>query len=182
MSRQIALLRAVNVGGTGLVPMAKLREVAEAAGLTNVRTLLQSGNLVFEAGKKKADAVEALLEKACAKAFGLDTTIYVRAAAELDAIIAANPFPKEAKDDPGHLHVMFLRDVPPANAFKELQAAIKGRERVHGAGRHAYIVYPDGAGNSKLTTAVVKRHLQTTGTARNWNTLLKLAAALAQGD
>ena len=178
MSVQVALLRAVNVGGTGLVSMADLRSVAEKTGLKNARTFLQSGNLVFEAGNRSPAAIEKLLEAACAKAFNLNNSIHVRTVSEIDAVLARNPFAQEAKDDPGRLHVLFLRDAPPTAAFKALTAAIKGRERVHGDGRHAYIVYPDGAGASKLTSAVFARHLGAPGTARNWNTVNKLAAMM----
>ena len=180
MSVQVALLRAVNVGGTGKLPMADLRALATKLGLKYVRTLLQSGNLIFDAGSKTPGAMEKLLEAACAKKFSLQTEIYVRAAAEIDEIIARNPFAKEAKGEPGHLVVLFMRTAPAANAFAALQAAIKGRERVRGGGRHAYIVYPDGIGKSKLTGGMITRHLGTPGTGRNWNTLLKLAAASAE--
>ena len=178
MSVQAALLRAVNVGGTGVVAMADLRAVAEKSGLKNARTLLQSGNLVFDAGSKSPAATEKLLEAACAKAFNLTNGIYVRTASEIDAVIARNPFAKQAKDDPGYLHLLFMREAPPATAFKALQAAIKGREYLHGDGRHVYIVYPDGAGASKLTSAIIARHLGTPGTARNWNTVNKLAVLM----
>lgn len=180
MSIQAALLRAVNVGGTGKLPMADLRALAEQIGLKTPRTLLQSGNLVFDAGARSPAACGKRLEAACAKTFGIETTIYVRTLAEIAAVVARNPFAQEAKDDPARLHVLFLRDAPDKSAFAALQAAIKGRELVRGDGRHAYIVYPDGAGNSKLTSALMERHLGTPGTARNWNTLGKLAA-LMQG-
>jgi uncharacterized protein (DUF1697 family) len=85
-------------------------------------------------------------------------------------------FEAEAKSDPGHLVVMALKDAPAASAVKALQAAIKGREIVRAAGRHAYIVYPDGIGRSKLTNALIEKTLATRGTARNWNTVMKLAA------
>ncbi len=176
MSVQIALLRAVNVGGTGKVSMADLRKLAETIGLTEVRTLIQSGNLAFDAGKRSPAASEALLEKACAAEFGLQTDIYVRTPAEFDKVIASNPFIREAKDAPSFLNVLFMREAPGAPAFKALQAAIKGRETVKGSDRHAYIFYPDGAGASKLTPAMLTRHLGTPGTARNWNTVTKLAA------
>jgi uncharacterized protein (DUF1697 family) len=179
MSTQIALLRAINVGGNAKVPMAELRAVAEKAGLKNVRTLLQSGNLVFDAGSKAPAASEKLLEKACAAAFGLRTDIYVRVAAELEAIAANNPFKAEAIDDPGHLLVVFMRAAPPAKAFETLQGAIKGRERVRGYRNHAYIHFPDGVGVSKVTPTVIARHLGQPGTARNWNTLCKLLAVAA---
>ncbi|HJW40129.1 MAG TPA: DUF1697 domain-containing protein [Rhizomicrobium sp.] len=177
MSIQVALLRAINVGGNAIVPMANLRAVVEKAGLRDVRSLLQSGNLIFDANTKTAAATEKLLEATVAKAFGLTTDIFVRSAKEIDAIAAGNPFPKEARNDPGRLVVVFMRQAPAPAAYKALQASIKGRETVRGDGRHAYIAYPDGQGNSKLTAAVITRHLGTPGTARNWNTLLKLAAA-----
>ncbi|HEY4942415.1 MAG TPA: DUF1697 domain-containing protein [Rhizomicrobium sp.] len=180
MSVQCALLRAVNVGGNAKLPMADLRALAQNIGLKNARTLLQSGNLLFEAGSRSPAASEKLLESACAKAFGLKTDIYVRTPAEIDALIARNPFPSEAKTDPSHLVVLFLRGAPDAKSFKTLQAAIKGREVVRGDGRHAYIVYPDDIGESKLTGALIERHLGLPGTARNWNTLGKLAVLMKE--
>lgn len=179
MSAQAALLRAVNVGGTGKVPMAELRALAEGIGLKNPRTLLQSGNLVFEAGSKSPAATRKLLEEACAKRFGLKTGIQIRTATEIAAVVTRNPFAKEARDDPARLHVLFMSDAPEVKAFKTLQAAIKGREIVKGDGRHAYFSYPGGMGESKLTLAVIERHLRTSGTMRNWNTVTKLAAMLA---
>ncbi len=179
MSIQAALLRAINVGGTGKVPMADLRALAEDVGLRNARSLLNSGNLLFDAGSKTPAAVRTLLETACAKTFGLKTDIYVRTPAELAAVLERNPFAKEAQNTPGHLLVMFLRDAPEAKAFGDLQAAIKGRETVRGSGHHAYIVFPDGQGRSKLTIAMIEKHLRTTGTMRNWNTVGKLQALMA---
>jgi uncharacterized protein (DUF1697 family) len=171
----IALLRAVNVGGNAKLAMSNLRAAAEKAGLKNVRSLLQSGNLVFDAGSRAPSAVEKLLETVCARSFGLKTDVYVRTDAELAALIEANPFPKEARSDPGHLLVLFLREEPDAAAHKALQGAIKGREQVRGGGRHAYITFPDGIGTSKLTSAFLARYLGEPGTGRNWNTVLKLA-------
>jgi uncharacterized protein (DUF1697 family) len=171
----VALLRAVNVGGRTSLAMAELRKLAEGLGFTNVRTLLQSGNLVFEAGVKKSPELETALEAALKK-HGMETDFMVRRADELDAVIAANPFPKEAKADPGHLVVMFLKDASGAKAIAALQAAVKGREVVRHKGRELYIVYPDGIGRSKLTNKVIESQLDTRGTGRNWNTVIKLAA------
>jgi uncharacterized protein (DUF1697 family) len=176
---QVALLRAVNVGGNAKVPMADLRALAEKVGLKNPRTLLASGNLVFDAGARAPSASETLLEAACARTLGLKTDIHVSTHADLEKIVARNPFGKEAKTDPGHLVVQFMRDAPDVTAFTALNGAIKGREQVRGDGRHAYIVYPDGIGESKLTSAVIERHLGRAGTARNWNTIGKLLALSA---
>jgi uncharacterized protein (DUF1697 family) len=179
MTTQIAFLRAVNVGGNAKLPMADLRAAAEKLKLKSVSTLLQSGNLVFKTEARPA-ASEKLLEAMCVKNFGLKTDIFVRTGAEIEDLIASNPFRAEAKNDPGHLLLLVMRDAPEAKSFKTLQAAIVGRELVRGAGRHAYITFPDGAGASKLTLAMVERHLGTTGTMRNWNTIRKLAARAAE--
>jgi uncharacterized protein (DUF1697 family) len=179
MSAQIAFLRAVNVGGHAKLPMAELRALAGRLKLRNVSTLLQSGNLVCDASSKPA-ATEKLLETACAETFGLKIDIFVRTLLEIEDVIAGNPFTREARNDPGHLMVLVMRDAPDATSFKTLQAAIKGREVVRGAGRHAYITFPDGAGASKLSLAMIEKHLGRRATMRNWNTISKLAAKAAR--
>jgi uncharacterized protein (DUF1697 family) len=169
------LLRAVNVGGRSSLAMADLRAVAEGLGYEEVATLLQSGNLVFGA-KGKPAALERALEAALKQARGIETDFLVRSARELHDIIAANPFPEEAKSDPGHLLVMFLKDQVSAKAVAALQEGVKGREVIRPGGRELYITYPDGIGRSKLTGALIEKKLGTRGTGRNWNTVTKLAA------
>jgi uncharacterized protein (DUF1697 family) len=172
----IALLRAVNLGSHNKVSMADLRAFVEKLGMEDVKTVVQSGNLVFKTATVSTAKVESLLAAAAAKQLGLETDFFVRSAKEWSAIVAANPFPAMAKEDPSHLVMMTLREAPDAAAVKELQAAIKGRETVRTNGREAYFTYPDGIGDSKLTIAVIERKLGTRGTARNWNTVLKLGA------
>ncbi len=169
-----AFLRAVNVGDTGKIAMAELKALAEDIGLADPKTLLQSGNLVFDAKGKSLAALEKLLEREVARRFAVKTDVMVRTARELKAAMERNPFPKEAKNDPGRLHVYFLKTPTAAAAVALLNSAIKGRETVKGAGGEIFIYYPDGAGNSKLTNAVIERHLGARGTARNWNTITKL--------
>jgi uncharacterized protein (DUF1697 family) len=178
MPMQVALLRAVNVGGRSSLAMADLRAVAESLGYGAVKTLLQSGNLVFDA-KGKAAALESALEAALKTKLGIETDFLVRSAKELDQVIAANPFPNEAKSDPGHLLVMFLKGSVTAKALAALQDVVKGREVIRTGGRALYITYPDGIGRSKLTGAMIEKKLGTRGTGRNWNTVTKLAALLA---
>jgi uncharacterized protein (DUF1697 family) len=176
---RIALLRAVNVGGR-TVKMADLKAMVEGLGFSDVRTLLQSGNLVFR-GEDAGDAeVEARLEVAARTQFGFDADVMVRRADEWAAMIAANPFPQAAIDDPGHLLVFVLKSAVADGGLPRLRAAIGGREQAEVVGRHAYLVYPDGVGDSKLTIAVIERHLGARGTGRNWNTVRKLAA-MAEG-
>jgi uncharacterized protein (DUF1697 family) len=171
----IALLRAVNLAAKNMVAMADLRAMAEGLGFQKAQTLLQSGNLVFDS-KPSGGRLEGLLEATAKKRLGLETDFFVRTAKEWQALIAANPFPAEARSDPSHLVLLCLKKAPDRQALDALRQAIKGRERVEAEGRQVYAVYPDGIGRSKLTMALIERHLGTSGTGRNWNTVLKLAA------
>ena len=175
--RFAALLRAVNVGGRSL-PMAQLRQFCERLGFTDVRTLLQSGNAIFGSALRSSGTVEKALEAEAEAELGLAVDFVVRSAAEWAALVAANPFTAEAKSDPARLVAVVLKAAPPPAAVSALRAVIVGRERAQTNGKAAYVVYPDGQGQSKLTLSVIERKLATTGTARNWNTVLKIDAAL----
>ena len=170
----VAFLRAVNVGGTGRLAMSDLRALAGDIGLEEPRTLLQSGNLVFGTGGKSPAALEKLLEREIAGRLAVQTDVMVRTAKDLKAVVERNPFPKEARSDPARLHVHFLKAPAGAAKVASLNAAIKGRETVKGTGSEVFIHFPDGAGASKLTGAVIERHLGARGTSRNWNTVTKL--------
>jgi uncharacterized protein (DUF1697 family) len=176
MTTQIALLRGINVGGNKKVAMADLREMLNALGFADPRSLLQSGNLVFRSDARKSADLERLLDAETEKRLGLKTEFFVRTAKEWKAVVESNPFPDEAERDPSHLVVMFLKDAPDARDVEALQAAITGREVVRAVGRQAYITYPDGIGDSRLTNAVIEKKLGTRGTGRNWNTVMKLDA------
>ena len=161
------------------MPMADLRSMVSELGFSDVRTLLQSGNLVFRGAGADAE-VEAALEAESERRFGYQADYFVRTLDEWNAVVSANPYPDEARDDPAHLAVLTLKS-PISNAeVAALNAVIKGRERAAGDGRAVYIVYPDGMGESKLTNTVVERALGVRATARNWNTVLKLAALAAR--
>ena len=177
MKSYVALLRGINVGGKTMVPMAELKALCEKEGLAEVKTLLQSGNVTFKSDNS-ATALEMKLEKSVAKKFGREIDFVIRSADEWKKIIARNSFADEAKNDPSRLVVMCLKAKPPAAALTALKSAIVGREYFHAGDRCLYIVYPDGIGTSKLTNAVIDRKLSTRGTARNWNTVLKIAALL----
>ena len=174
----IALLRAINLAGRNMVSMGGLRDLLTGLGMQDVRTLLQSGNVVFRSDAS-ADALEKKLQAAIAKELGVDADFFVRTPKEWDALIEANPFPEHAERDPGHLLVVFLKSTVAAKSVAALQEAIKGREIVRAKGRQAYIYYPDGIGRSKLTSSLIEQKLGTRGTARNWNTVLKLRAIAA---
>jgi uncharacterized protein (DUF1697 family) len=173
MSVHIALLRAVNVGGRKLA-MAELKGMFEFLGFTNVRTILQSGNVMFGGGPRTGAALETFLEAETAKRLKLRTDYFVRTPSEWDAIIDGNPFRREAMHDPSHLLALPLKSVPEASDLAALQAAIQGRESVQARGPVLYVYYPDGIGESKLTIALIERKLQTRCTGRNWNTVMKI--------
>jgi len=175
----LALLRGVNVGGHKQISMADLRDLLTQLGLADVRSVLQSGNLVFGATGRTSAQLERLLETEAEKRLALKTDFFVRTAKEWQGVVAHNPFRKEAARDPGHLVVMFLKHASSATGVEALQQAIKGREVVAAGSKHLYIVYPDGIGRSRLTNAVIDKQLGTRGTGRNWNTVLKLAALAA---
>jgi len=116
------------------------------------------------------------LETEAKKRLDLQTDILVRTAQEWTSVVARNPFREQARRDPGHLVVQFLKDAPRASDVRALQRAIKGPELVRAEGKQLYVVYPDGIGRSRLTNKLIEDKLSTRGTGRNWNTVLKLAA------
>jgi uncharacterized protein (DUF1697 family) len=173
-----ALLRAVNVAGQNTVKMADLCRVARDAGLDDVSSLLQSGNLVFRSRRATTASIERRLEAAAREELDLETDFMVRTAAEWDAMIEANPFAREADAEPGRMLAMCLKQAPAVAAAQLLQRAIKGDERVALIGAHLYVVYPDGVGVSKLTNKVIERTLGTASTGRNWNTVRRIQQAM----
>jgi uncharacterized protein (DUF1697 family) len=177
--RYAALLRGINVGGNKKIAMAELRPMVESLGFTDAKTLLQSGNLVFTARAQSTAKLERTLEAATEKNLGVQCSYLVRDADEWEAIVAANPFPDMAASDPSHLALTVCREKPDAAALKALRAEARGDEELRAVGRELYIRYPDGMGESKLAIALSKNRLGTICTARNWNTVLKIASALA---
>ena len=165
----VALLRAVNVGGTGKLPMSELKAMCEALGFEGVRTFIASGNVVFTSRKSEAavkKALEARLEAYAGKAVG----VMVRTAAEMQAVLKNNPFPKAAGN---RAVAIFLDAAPPKDAL----AAVRGRkdEEIGLGAREIYVHYGDGMAQSKLVVPAAKA-----GTARNMNTIATLSKMAAE--
>jgi uncharacterized protein (DUF1697 family) len=167
------------MGGHNRVAMADLCDLATGLGFDDVRTVLQSGNLVFKGAARAGGALETLFEKEAVKHLGLSTSVIVRTAAEWKKTLAGNPFGDEAKNDPRHLAVIFFKDKPAKKNVRALKDCIAGREYFCAQGRELYAVYPDGFGKSKFTLSLIDRKLETRGTGRGWNTVLKLAKLAA---
>jgi len=173
MTRHIALLRGINVGGRNAVPMAELRALAEALGWREVRSYIQSGNLLFEAAGKEA-ALEAALEEGIERRFGLKVPAMVRTASAWAALLESNPFAPEAKADPAKLMVAISKEKLRQGAAEAIEAKAAPGERVREAGGALWLHYPDGAGRSKLTPAMIDKAAGSPVTARNWRTALAL--------
>jgi uncharacterized protein (DUF1697 family) len=168
----VALLRGINVGGKNLLPMKALAEIFEAAGCVDVKTYIQSGNVVFRCAGRQD--VEAAVRAEIAARFGLKVPVVVRSAAEVARCVAGNPFVK-AGIDPAWLHVMFLEDEPSAELIAGLDAGRSLPDEFAVNGREVYLHLPNGAAKTKLTNAYFDARLKTVGTQRNWRTVLTLA-------
>lgn len=173
MAGFIALLRGINVGGRSKVPMAELRALCEKLGWGEVRTYIQSGNVVFEASGE-APALEAALEKALSAHFGFAPAVIVRSAGRLKALAAANPFPEESKTEPGRVLIGLSKDKPKAGVADAIRLKAAAAERVEEAGGALWFHYPAGVGSSKLTPTLIDRAVGSPLTARNWRTISKL--------
>jgi uncharacterized protein (DUF1697 family) len=165
MVAYVALVRAVNVGGTGKLPMTELKAMCDRAGFTNAKTYVASGNVVFQS-KLGAAKVKALLESSLAAYAGKPVGVAIRTAAEMAAVLAANPFPEAA---PNRTVAIFLDQPPKADALDAV-TGLKDEEMRLGL-REIYVHYGDGMSDSRLKIPEAK-----SGTARNMNTVAKLAA------
>ncbi|NUS56896.1 MAG: DUF1697 domain-containing protein [Streptomycetaceae bacterium] len=171
MTRFVALLRGINVGGKNKIPMAELRAMLGGLGYTDVATLLQSGNAVFGAGAAEPAAVSAAVEAAITETFGGTIRVMVRTGAEMRAVVDANPL------DVGHpskFLVTFFAEPVDTAKLADVDVAAYPPDEMAVIGREIYYNLPRGINEAKLPL-VVERKLKGGGTARNWNTVTKLA-------
>jgi uncharacterized protein (DUF1697 family) len=168
VTRQVALLRAVNVAGHNKVSMTELRAMFESLGHQDVLSFIQSGNVVFSSARTVR---EEQLEAVIRDRFGVQSTVLLRTGAELRAVLAANPFTGR---DTGKLHVSFLKHRAAPAAVRRLDLARFRPDECVVRGREVYLFLPGGMGRAKLP-AYVDRQLDVPATARNWNTVAKLA-------
>jgi uncharacterized protein (DUF1697 family) len=169
MTRYVALLRAVNVGGTGTLPMSQLKSMCVDAGFAQVETYIASGNVVFES-KARAASVKAALEARLVVHFGKPVGVVVRTAADIATVLKANPFKKA---EPKHTYVIFLDERAPRDAVNQATGQVDEEMRL--GGREIFVFYPSGMGRSKLRIPAARA-----GTARNMNTVAKLAEMTAR--
>lgn len=183
-TRCVVLPKGINVGGHNRVPMAELRPKLAEAGYTDPVTILQSGNIIVTADQPDqpgdatgAAAVAASVQQLLADEFDVHVACVARTAAEIEAILERNPL-RHLADDGSRYLVNFLSDEPSPEAVRELTEADHAPEVLHVAGSEAYVWAPDGIKALRLTYAHLERHFGVTATARNWNTLERIAAKL----
>ena len=174
MTRFVSLFRGINVGGHQQVRMDELKALHISLGLTDVVTYIQSGNVVFTGDDADVAQLARRIEDGFAQKFGFSTKVIVRTSAELQDIIAHNPFQDQPQKESKWVVVLFLATRPDSTALEDLQKSYDGPEEFYLLGQELFIYYPDGIGRSKLTAPLLDKKLKTTGTGRNWNTILQL--------
>ncbi|HEY7036367.1 MAG TPA: DUF1697 domain-containing protein [Thermomicrobiales bacterium] len=169
----VALLRGVNVGGKNKLPMKDLKELFVAAGAENVRTYIQSGNVVFEVDRDASARHADLITKQIQERLGIRTTLVLRTVEQIEEVLAENPFLKSgaAVDE---LYVAFLAERPSQERVAALDPDRSPPDEFVVHGQDIYMRFPNGAGRTKLTTDYFDSKLRTTSTARNWRTVTKL--------
>jgi uncharacterized protein (DUF1697 family) len=183
MPTHIALLRGINVGGGGKVPMADLRKVVTGLGHSEVSTYIQTGNIIFTPSHDDSAALASELEAAIASSFGVSTFAVVLSRSELTKVIDANPYADEP--NPKWVHGVFLLNDPDQAAYQRVAEAVQAagergsRDEATIVGRTLYLHTPDGFGTSELANELLQKRRRdplASGTARNWATISKLLA------
>jgi len=169
----LALLRGINVGGKNKLPMKDLTEIFVGAGCIDVRTYIQSGNVIFRAATDVSAGLPAKITAEIAKRFGYSVPLVLRTAGEIAGVLSNNPFliPGVALDE---LHVLFLADVPDRRRVEDLDPNRSPPDAFAVRGQEVYLRLPNGVARSKLTNAYFDSKLATTSTGRNWRTVTKL--------
>ena len=170
----ICMLRGVNLAGKRKIKMEALRALYESLGLRDVKTLLQSGNVVFRTERRDLVALTKQIEGAIERKFGFHSDVILRTSSELRDAIARNPFAKRAGIDASRFLVSFLVSEPGAEARGNVMRIKAEPEELRIDGREVYIYFPNGMARPKLSMALVERTLKTSWTGRNWNTVRKL--------
>ena len=180
MKTWIALLRGVNVGGRNTLPMASLSKVFTKAGCEQVRTYIQSGNVVFKADISSRDDFVDTISHAVEQKHGFRPAVALLTRDSLCSAIAANPYP-ETETEPKSLHVFFLENTPEMARIQDAKALLADSESIEVIGQHLFLHAPNGVGRSRFAKGVEKT-LGMRATARNWRTVSKLAELASDRD
>lgn len=171
----IALLRGINVGGNKRIKMADLRTLLADIGISDANTLLASGNVVFQSDEIDREKLVSNVEEAIQRHYDFEVKVVLRSGDDLEAIIEKNPF--AGQDVAGNrLLVTFLNHSAAIETVNKFQQSHTTNEIIYFMDKEIFIHYPDGAGQSKLSNTIIEKKMTVTGTARNWNTVIKLQA------
>lgn len=174
ITKYISLLRGINVSGQKKIKMDALSTLYESLGLKNVKTYIQSGNVIFESeGSNPAELVN-LIENKIEQTFGFFVKVLIRSKEEIQKVLEKNPFYGERKEDISKLHVTFLSEVPEHYSLKTLDKFINSTEEFFISGREIYLFCPNGYGRTKLTNNLFEKNLKVSATTRNLKTVNKL--------
>lgn len=178
MTTMVSLLRGVNVAGHNMVKMSELAELYNSLGFKDVKTYLQSGNVVFSHTSNETATLTAKIEKALKQRLGLDVTVFTRTSDELRSVVSRNPF---AEKDRSKLHVTFLRARPVNLLMDKLNALRDQSEEFAIKDREVYLFLPNGIGRSNLSNNFLEKALGVQASTRNWNTVTALSDMSTQG-
>lgn len=171
MPTYVAMLRGINLGLHKRVKMEALRKSFESLGLKNVQTYIQSGNVIFKAGKISTAALSKKIERQIERSFGFSALTILRTREELEKTIKSNPFLKQPGAIPEKLHVVFLSEAPEAEVLKQLEGLTKAPDESCCVGQEIYLHLPNGFAQSSLIHNPLERKLLTRATTRNWRSV-----------
>ena len=180
MALALSFLRGINVGGHKKIKMADLRDLYASLGYRNARTVLQTGNVVFESGETDLARVKARLEAGIHAAFGFEARVIMRDPAAFKTIFKRHPFTEAQLDEPRKVAVVFLSGAPSQDAIESLRQSNPGREFIRADGSELFVFYRDGQAGSKLDNSRIERALGMYSSARNWNTCRRLLKLLEE--
>jgi uncharacterized protein (DUF1697 family) len=171
MPTYVAMLRGINLGPHKRVKMEALRKSFESIGLKNVRTYIQSGNVIFQAGKTSTTALRKKIEARIIRDFGFSSLTILRSREELGKVIQGNPFLKRDDPDGGKAHVIFLSETPDAELLKQLENLTRAPDKSCCLGREIYLHLPNGFAKSSILHNPIERKFLTHATTRNWRSV-----------
>jgi uncharacterized protein (DUF1697 family) len=172
----IALLRGINVGGNKIIIMQDLKALFHSLGYEHIRSYIQSGNVIFESGETSHRVLRDTIERGIKEVFGFDVSVIIRTHEELEQAIANSPFNLAEPEDFKRLYVSFLADEPSEESLEKLRPYEDGPDKIRFVGREMYTLYEISVSKSELFKVPVDKILGMPLTARNWNTVNKLAA------
>lgn len=175
MTTYISLLRGINVSGQKVIKMEALRTEYEALGFSQVKTYIQSGNVIFQSENENSLDLAQKIAKMILQKWGFEVPIMVKTIAEWQSVLQENPFILERNEDKSKLHVTFLSEVPDTEKWAKIEAGQYGEDEYILREKTIYLFCPNGYGNTKLTNTLFENKLKCLATTRNWNTMEKIA-------